>query len=67
MTQKKILVIDDEKNICLTMSIALQKNGYSADTAANGMEAFKLIEKNDYNLVITDLKMPGMDGIEILN
>ena len=66
MTDKKILVVDDEKNICLTISIALQKNGFIADTALNANEAVKLMEKQNYDLVITDLKMPDIDGIQLL-
>jgi two-component system response regulator PilR (NtrC family) len=61
-----ILIVDDEKSMCELLSVVLEKEGYTVDTATNGEAALKLFEKGQYDLVLEDLKMPGMDGIELL-
>lgn len=61
-----ILIIDDEKNIREGLSAALELDGYSVKLAANGAEGLALIEKGDIDLVITDLRMPGVSGEEVL-
>ena len=61
-----ILIIDDEKNIREGLSAALELDGYSVKLAANGVEGLALIEKGDIDLVITDLRMPGISGEEVL-
>ena len=61
-----ILIIDDEKNIREGLSAALELDGYSVKLAANGAEGLGLIEKGDIDLVITDLRMPGISGEEVL-
>lgn len=61
-----ILIIDDEKNIREGLSAALELDGYSVKLAANGAEGLTLIEKGDIDLVITDLRMPGISGEEVL-
>ena len=61
-----ILIIDDEKNIREGLSAALELDGYSVKLAANGTEGLALIEKGDIDLVITDLRMPGISGEEVL-
>lgn len=66
MREEKILVVDDEKNIRLTLSQVLETAGFEVDTAANGEEALRMIEEKDYRVVLLDLKMPGMDGMEVL-
>ncbi len=62
----KILVIDDERVIRNTLKEALEYEGYSVDTAANGAEGLDMVRKNKYGLVICDIKMEGMDGLEFL-
>lgn len=62
----KILVIDDERVIRNTLKEALEYEGYSVDTAANGAEGLDMVRKNKYELVICDIKMEGMDGLEFL-
>ncbi|NLA92209.1 MAG: sigma-54-dependent Fis family transcriptional regulator, partial [Spirochaetales bacterium] len=64
--KRKILVADDEKNIRLGLQLALEDEGYSVLVAADGNEAWEIISKEHVNLLITDLKMPGMDGQELL-
>ena len=63
---KKILVADDEMAIRLLYSEELKEEGYEVFTAANGREALEIVEKEPLDLVILDIKMPEMDGIEAL-
>jgi DNA-binding NtrC family response regulator len=62
----KLLVADDEKNIREGLAEALEMDGHEVVTAADGLEAWKRFGKGDIDLVITDLRMPGMGGGEIL-
>ncbi|MDR1858144.1 MAG: sigma-54 dependent transcriptional regulator [Treponema sp.] len=62
----KLLVVDDEKNIREGLAASLEQDGYEAVCAADGKEAWKLFGKGDVDLVITDLRMPGMDGEELM-
>jgi DNA-binding response OmpR family regulator len=66
MVQKKILVVDDEKNIRLTLSQALETLGMPVQTAGDGEEALQKLQDSDFSLVLLDLKLPGMDGLEVL-
>lgn len=61
-----ILVIDDEKNMRFVVARALSGEGYSISEAASGREALAMIEGSTPSLIILDLRMPGMDGIETL-
>ena len=62
---KRILVIDDEHQITRMLRTSLQINGYAVETAANGREGLQAFETSRPNLVITDLAMPIMDGLEL--
>ena len=62
----KILVVDDEVNMLALFKKVLGKEGYQVQTAPSGEEALKLLEKEWFDLVISDLKMPGLDGLELL-
>ncbi|MBN1930967.1 MAG: response regulator [Desulfobacterales bacterium] len=62
----KILVIDDEKPTLTMFRFLLSAYGYSVFTAENGEEGLKILEREKCPLVLTDIKMPGMDGIEVL-
>jgi len=62
----KILIVDDEQKMRHILQIMLEQNGYRTEQAANGQEALKLIQTYHYAMVITDLKMPVMDGMELL-
>ncbi|MBF0407512.1 MAG: response regulator [Candidatus Riflebacteria bacterium] len=66
MENKSVLIVDDEKNICITVSQAIETNEVSVDYAVNGEEALQKMSEKLYNLVFLDLKMPGMSGIEVL-
>jgi CheY-like chemotaxis protein len=61
---KKILVIDDDKLIVATLKRLLTKEGYRVVTALSGSEALKQIEQADFDLIVSDIKMPEMDGVE---
>ena len=63
---ESILIVDDEKNYPLILSAVLQEEGYEALTADSGHEALAILERSDVDLVLTDMKMPSMDGIELL-
>jgi len=66
MIEKPILVVDDEKNIRLTLVEALSSLQTEIDTAINGEEALAKLKEKDFSLILLDLKMPGMDGMEVL-
>lgn len=62
----KVLIIDDERGLRIGTKRILQSEGYEVDVAENGTEGIELGTKNDYDLAIIDLKMPDIDGIEVL-
>jgi DNA-binding NtrC family response regulator len=62
----KLLIIDDEKSIRKTLKEILEYEKYQVDEAADGIEGLALIQKNKYDIVLCDIKMPKMDGIEVL-
>jgi DNA-binding NtrC family response regulator len=66
MTSKPVLIVDDEKNIRLTLSLALESMGLEIDSAMNGEEALDKVNQKEFGLILLDLKMPGMDGMEVL-
>ena len=61
---KKILIIDDDKLIAITLKRLLTREGYSVITALSGVRALGLIQRYDFDLIMSDIKMPAMDGIE---
>jgi len=66
MEGRGVLIVDDEKNIRLTLSQSLEPLGIETDTAANGEEALAKVGEKDFGLMLLDLKMPGMDGLAVL-
>jgi DNA-binding NtrC family response regulator len=66
MSKGRILVIDDEDIVRTSCSRALAPEGYEVKLAKNGLEALKMISEEKCDIVLTDLKMPDMDGIEVL-
>ncbi len=63
---ESILIVDDEKNYTAVLSVVLQEEGYETITANSAAEALAALKIEDVDLVITDMKMPGMDGIDLL-
>ncbi len=61
-----ILIVDDEKNYPLILSAVLEEEGFETLTANGGEDALRLLDHSDVDLVLTDMKMPQMDGIELL-
>ncbi len=65
--KKKILVIDDDESLKRIMEFNLKEEGYDVMSASDGIAGFQLFKENDIDLVIADIRMPGMDGIDLLN
>jgi len=66
-TANPILVIDDEPAILKLLKSSLARKGYEVDTAANGQDGISKIKNNEYCLIITDIKMPGISGNQVLD
>ncbi|MEK7306471.1 MAG: sigma-54 dependent transcriptional regulator [Nitrospirota bacterium] len=66
MTNEKILVVDDEQSMRELLTIMLKREGYLVTSASNGEEAVKALNKDIFDLVITDMKMPKVSGLELL-
>jgi len=62
----RILVVDDERDICRALEFLLSREGYKVTTSYSGQDAIKKIEAEEFDLVITDLKMEGISGMEVL-
>jgi len=67
MENAKIMVIDDEESMCRFMQIMLQKEGYDVTSTVSSKEALEDMKNKDYDLVIADLMMPEMNGLELLS
>jgi two-component system, NtrC family, response regulator PilR len=66
MDKKKILVVDDEEDVRETLSTVLENLDYDPYVAANGEEALETIRQKPIDIILSDLYMPGMNGIELL-
>ena len=64
--KKKILVIDDEEIICRTIVIALEKQGHEVYVVKSGNDALAITDAEDFDLIISDIRMPGRDGVEVV-
>ena len=62
----RVLIVEDEKELCDTISKSLYESGYEVDTCYDGYEALDYILTEDYDLIVLDLNLPGMDGMDIL-
>ena len=65
-SKKNILVIDDDKSILRTLTRILQKAGYEVDTAETGKEAMEKLKVCQYSLALVDVRLPDVDGTELL-
>jgi DNA-binding response OmpR family regulator len=61
-----ILVVDDDETIRTTMKVILQDEGYEVDLAATGKEAIQRTQEKNYNIALLDIRLPDMEGIELL-
>jgi DNA-binding NtrC family response regulator len=66
VSNPRILVVDDEMIVCESCKRILEEDGYEVETALSGREAFDKMKANPFDIVITDLKMPEIDGMEVL-
>ena len=66
MAKKKILIIDDEVKLLKLVSVLLSKLDLEVDTASDGQEGLEKVLKGQYDLIICDINMPKMDGIEVI-
>jgi DNA-binding response OmpR family regulator len=65
-TGKRILVVDDETSIVRLLKVNLERQGFRVDTAENGAQAFACLAAGSHDLLITDIMMPEMDGMELI-
>ena len=65
-TSGHLLVVDDQKNMRTTTAMLLRQAGHKVQEAASGEEAIRLLEESPFDLLLTDLKMEPMDGMELL-
>jgi CheY-like chemotaxis protein len=61
---RSVLIVDDEKNIRVTLADILSDEGYEVGTAETGDKAVKMCQKRSFDLILMDVRMPGMDGFE---
>ena len=64
--RSKILIVDDDENIRNTMKAILEDEGYLVDTAESGGEAVQKTQKTNYNIALLDIRLPDMEGVELL-
>lgn len=64
--ENKLLIVDDQYGIRILLNEVFQREGYTTFQAANGVQALEVVQKHKPDLVLLDMKIPGMDGIEIL-
>ena len=66
MPKERILVVDDEPDMLSSCQRLLSRAGYEVKVAPSGREALRLLKEGPFNLILTDLRMPEMDGMEVL-
>jgi len=66
MARIKVLIIDDEKLVRWSLQQKLTREGYEVESAPTGEEGLNLIREDGYDLVLLDLRLPGMDGVHVL-
>lgn len=65
MDERKILLVEDEQKIADTLKLGLTENGYNVDVAYDGKIGLKLFESNQYNIIVLDINIPGINGYEL--
>ena len=64
-TKKRIMLVDNEEGLCRMMEAVLSDNGYAVTAFTRSFEAAETFQAGQWDLLVTDIKMPGMDGIEL--
>lgn len=67
MDEKRLLIVDDEENMCHMLTALLTGHGYVIETACDGMEASAKVEKQEFDFILCDIRMPNVDGLEFLD
>ncbi len=62
---RKILVVDDEESMCRLLTVFMEMNGYRCQSATDPLKALEMLKSDDFDLVITDIRMDGMDGLDL--
>ncbi len=65
-SRARILVVDDDEDLLCLLKDALKSQGYIVDMANNGFSAFERLKKSEFDLLLTDINMPNMNGLELL-
>ena len=65
MSEKRVLVIDDDPDVLESLGILVTEIGYAVETAVSGAEALGKLEQAEFDLILTDFQMPGMDGAQV--
>jgi DNA-binding response OmpR family regulator len=63
---KRILIVEDEDALCLLYKEELTQEGYAVTTAGNAEEALSALKREPFDLIVTDIRMPGRDGVELI-
>ena len=66
MKNNRVLIIDDDRELCILMKKSVQNEGIEADFCGTGKEGLEMMDCQEYQLIILDVMMPGMDGFETL-
>ena len=64
--KKRILVIEDDEEMRSLLKDFIEEEGFQADTIDNGSEAFRILAKESFDLIVTDIRMPGLSGLDVL-
>ena len=67
MRAPSVLVVDDDRSARVSLELWLEEQGYETETAEDGVEAMIELEKREFDVVVSDLRMPRMDGLELLS
>ncbi len=65
MAMAQVLLVDDDTNVLLTLAIALRRAGHTVTVAQNGWQALNLLRRQPFTFLVSDVKMPGMSGVEL--
>ena len=65
VSPRRVLIVDDDRLVRLSMALVLRRDGYDVDAVASGREALEHLEGGRYDLVVTDLRLEDLDGLEI--